>query len=115
MSFMVTLFMNIHFLDMENKSSQTWFLIALQSDLEMSDDYGWTIKSDQQKVHYVCTLSYLLCILVIWVKSNILYCSISFIGDCTYNLKVCNGNDERAYARKWLKGHGLLFIDKVQE
>ena len=37
----------------ENQTSWTWFIQLLMGDLEISNGLGWTIISDQQKVHTV--------------------------------------------------------------
>ena len=37
----------------ENQTSWTWFIQLLMGDLGISDGLGWTIISDQQKVHTV--------------------------------------------------------------
>ncbi|CAN1156142.1 hypothetical protein LINPERHAP2_LOCUS20779 [Linum perenne] len=35
----------------ENRSSWTWFIEILRESLEMADGNGWSVISDQQKVH----------------------------------------------------------------
>ena len=37
----------------ENQTSWTWFIQLLKGDLGIFDGLGWTIISDQQKVHNV--------------------------------------------------------------
>ena len=37
--------------EVENKDSWLWFLNLLKQDLSIIDGNGWSILSDQQKVH----------------------------------------------------------------
>ena len=45
----------------EDAETWLWFMQFLVSDLEMEDGHGWTIISDQQKVHLLCLKFYFLC------------------------------------------------------